>query len=389
MSEKKRILFVCHEATRTGAPIILLNFLKWVKTHRQNDVEFKILIKDGGDLECEFRELAEVYSLTPNYSVLKKLVNRITGRYKIPYYKNIPEKLLREKFDLIYLNTAASNYLAPLLKEHIDCPVVSHIHENEFTLQNYYPEALNDVNTQKINCYIAASTNTKHNLIKKHGIDPSAISVVHEFVELDKFSKPSRTIESVKKDLNIENDFIIGGSGLSSWRKGIDLFVRLAYLVKDKYPEEAIKFIWVGYLSPNFKAEFEYESERLGIDNILFTEAVKDPNNYFQVFDLFVLTSREDPFPLVCLEAASLGKPVICFDQSGGMPEFAEQCGSRIIPYANVELLAEAVIELKHNDEQRKQLSDSSKETVKNFDINVQAPKIWTVITNLLDSTNA
>ena len=78
-------------------------------------------------------------------------------------------------------------------------------------------------------------------------------------------------------------------------------------------------------------------------ERVIFTGFVKDPQNYFATFDLFALTSREDPFPLVALEAASLGKPVICFENAGGMPEFIETDAGSIVPYGDVEAFSERI----------------------------------------------
>jgi glycosyltransferase involved in cell wall biosynthesis len=60
-------------------------------------------------------------------------------------------------------------------------------------------------------------------------------------------------------------------------------------------------------------------------------------------YDVFALTSREDCFPLVCLTAAELGTPVVCFD-TGGIPEMLARCdGGRTVPYPDVVAMADAV----------------------------------------------
>ena len=41
-----KILFISHDAGRTGAPLLLLNMLKWLKGNR--DLSFEVLLmKDG------------------------------------------------------------------------------------------------------------------------------------------------------------------------------------------------------------------------------------------------------------------------------------------------------------------------------------------------------
>jgi len=93
------------------------------------------------------------------------------------------------------------------------------------------------------------------------------------------------------------------------------------------------------------------------------------------------LVSREDPFPLVCLEAASLGKPIVCFDKAGGMPEFVEDDCGFIVPYLDTEAMAEKIIELIKNPELRQRLGERARKKVKErFDVEVQAPKIFSLI---------
>ena len=66
-------------------------------------------------------------------------------------------------------------------------------------------------------------------------------------------------------------------------------------------------------------------------------------------FDLLALTSREDPYPLVVIEAALIGIPAVCFNRSGGMVEFIGEDAGTVVPEGSVEQFAEAIIELKTN----------------------------------------
>src|ERR1700751_1911012 len=55
------ILFVSHDASRTGAPIALLHFLRWFK--RNGNRPFSVLLGDGGELVADFAELADTRSM--------------------------------------------------------------------------------------------------------------------------------------------------------------------------------------------------------------------------------------------------------------------------------------------------------------------------------------
>jgi glycosyltransferase involved in cell wall biosynthesis len=65
-------------------------------------------------------------------------------------------------------------------------------------------------------------------------------------------------------------------------------------------------------------------------------EAVSNPLDYLSVFDIFALTSREDPYPLVVLEAALLQKPMVCFEKAGGAQDLIETDAGLIVPYLSL-----------------------------------------------------
>ena len=80
-----------------------------------------------------------------------------------------------------------------------------------------------------------------------------------------------------------------------------------------------------------------------------------NPLQYFAMCDVFVMISREEPFGLVCIEAASCGRPVICFDKSGGPQEFVENDCGYVVPYLDMETMATRVLELLRDSQLRQQ----------------------------------
>ncbi len=54
---RPKVLFIRgHEASRTGALLVLLNFLRWLRGN--SDVDFEILLRQGGELLGDFQALA-------------------------------------------------------------------------------------------------------------------------------------------------------------------------------------------------------------------------------------------------------------------------------------------------------------------------------------------
>ena len=97
-----------------------------------------------------------------------------------------------------------------------------------------------------------------------------------------------------------------------------------------------------------------YDIAHYGLDKrCIITGSVPDPANYFNIFDVFLMTSREDPFPLVCIENAYLKKPIICFEGVVGSTDFISEATGAVVKYADVDSLVEAVQHLLKNEDER------------------------------------
>ena len=92
--------------------------------------------------------------------------------------------------------------------------------------------------------------------------------------------------------------------------------IKLARLVSQQ--RSNVYFAWIG---GGAVQRLEHDARLLGLSaKMRFTGEVAKPADYFAAADVFAMTSREDPYPLVCLEAAAVAKPIICFADAGGCP---------------------------------------------------------------------
>jgi glycosyltransferase involved in cell wall biosynthesis len=385
-----KILFISHSADRTGAPIVFLNFLRWLKDN--TNIIFEILLRTGGVLHSDFKAMAPttIYN-PPNFSnrLFYKFIGRLGYRNhgSKRYVQHLLDTYKTSQIDLIYCNSVTNGEILHNLAG-LKCPVICHVHELDYWIHNCGPNNFENVKKYTIH-YIAVSEAVKINLVQRHGIPNDKIDVVHEFVpSFDKIGAATNTA-SLRKSLGIPKDvFIVGGSGYETWRKGKDLFIQLAINVFNRSNDLPIYFVWIGGSKKGSDIyQLQHDIRKAGLtDRIFLVPEVSNPLDYFATFDIFAMVSREDPFPLVNLEAASLGKPIICFEQAGGSQEFVEDDAGFVVPYLDLVAMADKVITLVKDKGLRHRLgARAAKKVQERHDISVAAPQLLKIIENLLE----
>jgi len=122
----------------------------------------------------------------------------------------------------------------------------------------------------------------------------------------------------LKKNLGYDsNDKLLLFVGRLNKIKGIDILIKAYRIVKLTYPQ--VKLILIGNILDNTFKEMNVKSD----ENILRLSARADINLFFELCDIVILPSMEDPFPYVMLEAGFFNKPFIG-SRTGGIAEFIE-----------------------------------------------------------------
>ncbi|HEX8833004.1 MAG TPA: glycosyltransferase family 4 protein, partial [Abditibacteriaceae bacterium] len=272
------------------------------------------------------------------------------------------------------------------LTRYLHCPVVTHVHELEYAL-NLMGAGLASVLVRSSH-YIAASCAVRDNLVAYHSVAPEKIEVIHECIETQHSLDVASARKQTRAALGLPpNAFLVGGAGPLEWRKGTDLFVQLAQHLAGNKDEIPLYFLWVGGdLKSRYATEVRYDLAKWGLgERVHFVGEVVNPLDYFAALDVFALTSREDPFPLVCLEAASLSVPIVAFANAGGMPEFIEDDCGCVVPYADTYAMADAISELAKNPKKQMQLGTRAQQKVRErHDIRVTAPQIKSLLERLM-----
>lgn len=385
-----RILFVSHEATRTGAPIMFLHFLRWLR--RNTDLDFEILLLAGGPLTDEFAAVAPLTHIealgasTRSYleaGLARAGLPDLGDRLKISRSRRAVEHL--RGFDALYLNSTTSAIALRILPE-IPPMVLSHVHELDSAFRYWFPANHRSAMLRHTDHYITCAEVVSQHLVGEWRVPAEKISCHHEFIEPPgvEAGAASRT----RHELGIPpHASVVGGSGMVCWRKGTDLFVEVAATIRRRRPDLEVHFIWLGGNSTE-KMPIEIDVDRLGLSNRIHMVGESDrPHDTFAAFDAFALTSREDPYPLVMLESAALGVPVVSF-ANGGSVEFAgsdDPPAALIVDYLDVGAMADSLIGLLEDDPARHELGERGRRRVlEHHSIDVAAPALHRELRDLV-----
>lgn len=219
--------------------------------------------------------------------------------------------------------------------------------------------------------YIAISHKIKDVLVSD-GIPAQRIFVVHSGINPERFASSPK--DHIITEFNIRKDerVVVNVAHLAG-HKGQKYLVRAIPLVLAKIPTARFFIVGGGELMP----ELQSLAASLGLkQKLIFTGFRRDVGSFYQITDLFVMSSVQEGLGTAVIDALALGKPVVA-THAGGIPEIIRNGETgRLVASADPTALARGIIELLTNPERAKQMGRRGQEIVReNFSVDAMVDK--------------
>ena len=348
---QKTILVLTHELSRTGAPIVLLNWLAWLRRH--TDFALRIIrLWNHGDLLPEFAALGPVCSYYDD--IAAPGLSRSQHEAALADFCGAP-------VSFVFGNTAFCAEMYDLAAS-LGAPIVTNVHELESVLcQGVGAERLGAM-YRHTDRYVAGSPSVAQNLIANHPIPAARVDMVHESIIPTVRAADLAAKDALRRRLDIPGEAVVVlGCGTIEARKGVDIFIEVAARVRRRLGRQVL-FYWVGAPSAGHPLDTDALVAAHGVaGGVVFTGQTPTPKDYFLAGDLFLLPSREDCVSLVGLEACECGLPVVCFEGAGDLPAFVRPEAGEAVAYGDAAAMADSVAGLAADAPRRKALGRAAR----------------------------
>lgn len=226
----------------------------------------------------------------------------------------------------------------------------------------------------RVDSWIAGSDGTRADLA---GRIPGTVHVSPEFIDTPERPTPERLAAILGGS---DDRPLVVGAGIGTHRKAPDLFLECA-VVAARLGTTA-RFVWVGGETDPLVPIVRAEAARLAPDTVEFVDSTPDLTAWLAAATVFLHPARLDAFPLVCVEAAALGTPVVAFSGAGGVPEMLGET-FRGEPYPDVGGLARTVVGLLGNGSGAVVGRDQQRHVLERFVAEVAASRLVDHLTAL------
>ncbi len=348
-SEKqKKIIYVTHDTSFNGAQLLSLNIVRVLKDHFNYEVE--IISKNDGELKEDFGKYGNIYMVNDDKMGLEKHIR----------------SLVKDGYEIAICNTVISGDIVPTLQTN-GAKVISLIHELPGVIKQYSAIEHAHQVASYANKIVFPSTYVEEKFAtivggvdqNKKVIQPQGLYKSNPHKGMGKEAR-----KKIRYQLGIpQNSKIVLCVGFADKRKGVDLFAKVASMVRRI--EKNTYFVWVGNREPEIMSTIGNKEMK----EVIFVDATPDVGVYYAGADIYLLTSREDPFPSVVMEAMDVGIPVIAFENAGGFADIVTDQTGSLVENLNLDEMAKEVVNYLQNEELRKNKGGKGKLLIEqNFD---------------------
>lgn len=157
---------------------------------------------------------------------------------------------------------------------------------------------------------------------------------------------------------------VVFAAGRLTKVKGFDLLIKSWKLLEEKYPEWTVLVAGDG----EEKEKLARKIKDAGLKHFYLIGSVAGIEQYYQKSEIFVLSSRDEGFGMVLLEAMDYSLPVVSYSCKAGPSEIViDGENGFLVEPENIEMFAEKMDLLMADFEKRRQMGEKAKQSTQRF----------------------
>lgn len=307
-----RILQCVNNMHRAGLETMLMNYYRNLD---RNQIQFDFLThrSDRSDYDDEIESLGGKIYYAP----------RLYPK-NYPQYFSYMEKFFEEhkEYRIVHSHIDSMSYLPLFAAKKAGVPIrIAHSHNTaidfdyKYFLKNFFRKKINSVATHYFSCGEEAG----NFLFGKN----ASFDIIHNAIDADKFCFNAFIREQKRKELKIDNKFVVGHVGRMVRQKNHKFLIQVFVELLHSLPNAVLLLIGVGEEEENIKKIVQKNGLE---EKVLFLGNRNDVAALYQAMDVFVLTSFYEGVPVVGIEAQFAGLPCVF---STGVPKevnFSGKC---------------------------------------------------------------
>lgn len=304
-----------------------------------------------------FSKKIKIVDLSINYEIDKSYFHPINLK-KIPaHFRSLKRTLLKLRPDnIITCSIGPDFYFIPsILKA---TPKIKEYHASRYLYHKKQSDSVKKKLVRKLNEF----TEKKYNHLvvlnesEKKFYNSNNICVIPNPAEIDE----RRVDFSLKKILAAGRI-----SPVKNFGDLIEVFSRLA----EQFPEWELHIFGEDYLDT--RRILEQKIDELGLQKqIKFVGVTTDLKTEMLNYSIYGMTSETECFPMVLLEALSVGLPVVSYDSPTGPKHIVtNEEDSFLVPYKQIDIFALKLKELMSSEKLRSSMGEKGIENVRRFKI--------------------
>lgn len=249
------------------------------------------------------------------------------------------------EYKIVHSHIDVMSYLPLLAAKKAGVPVrIAHSHTTsvdkdiKYLLKQYFRKKVNSVATHRLACGEAAG---------RFLFGKQSFEIIPNAVEAEKFYFDEAVRKQKRRELGLENKFVVGHVGRFCYPKNHEFLINIFDVVQRMAPDALLLLVGVGEKLEQIKKQVS----TLGLETkVQFLGNRSDVNELYQVMDVFVLPSLFEGIPVVGVEAQFSDLPCLFSDRVPREVKFNNK--SRFIGLErSAQEWAEAVLESKGADD--------------------------------------